>query len=107
MHREPLFVFAPSPCFVETGGGRAAYGKGDFYAEPVPEVKLHAPAWHWHAGKVCGLRARGNFTVDIEWKAGKVTQYRITAPAACQVTVRVNGETKTVQADKAASPARE
>jgi sulfide:quinone oxidoreductase len=39
-------------CFVETGDGRAAYGKGDFYAEPVPAVKLHAPAWHWHIGKV-------------------------------------------------------
>lgn len=39
-------------CFVETGDGRAAYGKGDFYAEPVPEVKLHAPGWHWHLGKV-------------------------------------------------------
>ena len=39
-------------CFVETGGGKAAYGKGDFYGEPVPEVKLHAPGWHWHAGKV-------------------------------------------------------
>ena len=39
-------------CFVETGGRRAAYGKGDFYAEPVPEVKLHAPRWHWHVGKV-------------------------------------------------------
>jgi sulfide:quinone oxidoreductase len=39
-------------CFVETGGGRAAYGKGNFYAEPVPEVKLYAPGWHWHIGKV-------------------------------------------------------
>jgi sulfide:quinone oxidoreductase len=39
-------------CFVETGDGRAAYGKGDFYAEPVPQVRLHAPGWHWHIGKV-------------------------------------------------------
>ena len=39
-------------CFVETGDGRAAFGKGNFYAEPVPEVKLHAPGWHWHLGKV-------------------------------------------------------
>ena len=39
-------------CFVETGDGRAAYGKGNFYAEPVPEVKLHAPGWHWHIGKI-------------------------------------------------------
>lgn len=26
------------------------YALGD--AEPVPEVKLHAPGWHWHIGKV-------------------------------------------------------
>jgi sulfide:quinone oxidoreductase len=39
-------------CFVETGGGKAAYGKGDFYAEPVPDVKLHAPGRHWHIGKI-------------------------------------------------------
>jgi sulfide:quinone oxidoreductase len=39
-------------CFVETGDGRAAFGKGNFYAEPVPEVRLHRPGWHWHVGKV-------------------------------------------------------
>jgi len=39
-------------CFVETGDRRAAFGRGNFYAEPVPEVKLYAPGWHWHVGKV-------------------------------------------------------
>lgn len=39
-------------CFVETGGGRAGFGSGDFYAEPLPQVSLHRPAWRWHAGKV-------------------------------------------------------
>lgn len=39
-------------CFVETGGGRAAIGKGDFYAEPTPRVDMHAPSMVWHAGKV-------------------------------------------------------
>ena len=39
-------------CFVETGGGRAGYGSGDFYAEPVPRVTLRGPARHWHLGKV-------------------------------------------------------
>jgi sulfide:quinone oxidoreductase len=39
-------------CFIETGDGKAGFGKGDFYAEPVPEMKLHPPGRHWHAGKV-------------------------------------------------------
>ena len=39
-------------CFVETGDGKAGFGKGNFYAEPVPQVTLHAPSRHWHAAKV-------------------------------------------------------
>ena len=31
----------------------------------------------WMSGKVTGLRARGGYTVDIEWKDGKVTNYRL------------------------------
>src|SRR6202000_1306112 len=34
----------------------------------------------WPTGEVRGLRARGNFTVDIRWKDGKVTSYRIHSP---------------------------
>lgn len=49
-------------------------------------------------GSVKGLRARGGFEVDIEWKDGKVTNCRIAAKEARAVTVRVNGEVKTVQA---------
>lgn len=39
-------------CFIETGDGKAGFGKGNFYAEPVPEVKLHKVGRRWHAGKV-------------------------------------------------------
>jgi sulfide:quinone oxidoreductase len=39
-------------CFVETGGGKAGFGKGNFYAEPLPTVAIHAPSRRWHAGKV-------------------------------------------------------
>jgi sulfide:quinone oxidoreductase len=39
-------------CFVETGGGRAALGRGNFYAEPVPQIAMHRPARWWHLAKV-------------------------------------------------------
>jgi alpha-L-fucosidase 2 len=52
----------------------------------------------WPAGKVTGLRARGGFTVDIEWKDGKVTNYRIAAKESQSVKLRLNGEVKTVDA---------
>ncbi len=51
----------------------------------------------WPTGKVTGLRARGNFTVDIEWKDGRVIRYRIASPQPREVRVRVNGEVKTIQ----------
>jgi alpha-L-fucosidase 2 len=54
----------------------------------------------WSTGSVKGLRARGNFTVDIQWKDGQVTNYRITSPDPRGVKIRVNGQVKTVQAEK-------
>jgi sulfide:quinone oxidoreductase len=39
-------------CFIETGYGKAGFGKGSFFAEPAPEVKLHQPGRRWHAAKV-------------------------------------------------------
>ena len=39
-------------CFIETGDGRAGFGKGDFYAEPVPVVRMRQPGLLWHWGKV-------------------------------------------------------
>ena len=39
-------------CFLELGEGKAAFARGNFYAEPVPDVRLFRPGRHWHAGKV-------------------------------------------------------
>jgi sulfide:quinone oxidoreductase len=39
-------------CFIETGGGKAGFGDGDFYAEPTPTVRLRGPGRRWHLGKV-------------------------------------------------------
>jgi alpha-L-fucosidase 2 len=54
----------------------------------------------WPDGSVQGLRARGNFTVDIAWHGGRVTGFRIASSNPREVKVRVNGEVKTVTAEK-------
>ena len=39
-------------CFIETGDGRAGFGRGNFYGDPEPEVKLHNVGRRWHFAKV-------------------------------------------------------
>jgi alpha-L-fucosidase 2 len=45
-------------------------------------------------GEIKGLKARGNFTVDMAWKDGRVTSYRIASPTPQKVKVKVNGTLK-------------
>jgi alpha-L-fucosidase 2 len=54
----------------------------------------------WPTGKVTGLRARGGFTVDIEWKDGKVVAYRVQSTSPCSVKVRVGDKVKTIASEK-------
>jgi sulfide:quinone oxidoreductase len=49
---KPASFDGEGECFVETGDGKAGFGKGNFYAEPAPKVKLHTPSRHWHAAKI-------------------------------------------------------
>ena len=52
------------------------------------------------SGSFTGLRARGGFSVDCEWKDGKVIAYRIRSAKPGIVKVRVNGETKEITSEK-------
>jgi alpha-L-fucosidase 2 len=54
----------------------------------------------WSDGRVTGLRARGGFLVDVAWREGKATDYRIFSETPGEVTVRVNGETKKLRSTK-------
>jgi len=55
----------------------------------------------WPTGKVTGLRARGGFTVDIEWKDGKLTQARIVSSLrGSKPIIRVAGEGIVSSSDK-------
>ena len=39
-------------CFLEIGDGKAGYAGGDFYASPLPDVKMKKPGFLWHLQKV-------------------------------------------------------
>lgn len=39
-------------CFIELGGGKAGYAGGNFYASPLPVVKMKKPGYFWHWTKV-------------------------------------------------------
>ena len=54
----------------------------------------------WPTGSVQGLRARGGYTVDLEWKAGKVSSYRITSAEPRQLKIRINGELKSITSEQ-------
>lgn len=47
-------------------------------------------------GSFKGLRARGGHTVDVTWKDGKVTDYKITSQSPTKVRLRFNGSTKEI-----------
>lgn len=51
------------------------------------------------SGSFSGLRARGGFTVDCEWKEGKVTSYRIRSTIPTKVKLRMNGELKEITSE--------
>jgi len=46
----------------------------------------------WKDGEAKGLKARGNYTVDMKWQDGQVVDYRIYSPFGKPVDVLVNGE---------------
>jgi alpha-L-fucosidase 2 len=67
-------------------------------------VQSHAGSIHllpalpkaWPKGRVSGLRARGGYEVDLSWQEGKVVDYSIHSQQPGQITVRVNGVTKSI-----------
>jgi len=50
----------------------------------------------WADGKASGLRARGNFAIDLEWKGGKAVKAILFSGHGVKAQVRMNGKTKPV-----------
>ena len=51
----------------------------------------------WADGEFCGLKARGGYTVDVKWKAGKVVSATIKSDSARSAVVRIDGKDKKVK----------
>jgi alpha-L-fucosidase 2 len=63
---------------------------------PAGEVVLDllpAAPKAWPEGRVSGLGARGDFTVDIEWKSGKVIRAVVRSGHGIKAVLRMNGVT--------------
>ena len=48
----------------------------------------------WVAGEIKGIKARGNYEIDLVWNKGKVSKASITSKNAGNLTVKYNGKQK-------------
>lgn len=57
----------------------------------------------WPAGEVKGLKARGNYEIDITWNHHQVTKAKITSLNGGKLGVNYNGKTKILTFKKGTS----
>ena len=50
----------------------------------------------WKDGKVGGMKAQGDITVDFEWREGRIHRVRLCSSREQKVTLECNGISKTV-----------
>jgi alpha-L-fucosidase 2 len=63
-------------------------------------VLLPALPQSWPEGRVTGLRARGGFEVDLEWKGGRLVSVRLLSRLGRPAVLRYGSATKEVRVAK-------
>lgn len=90
-------LFDAHPPFQIDGNFGATAGIAEMLVQSRPGVVRLLPALPkaWAAsGKVRGLKARGGITVDLEWRNGELTTYKLSGPGAKNSQVFVGSELK-------------
>lgn len=96
-------LLSAGPPFQIDGNFGAAAGIGEMLIQSHAgfiELLPAMPDVWLNEGEVKGLKAEGNFTVNIKWKKGKVTKYEILSAIPSKVKVKVNGELKEITSSK-------
>ncbi len=96
-------MFSAGPPFQIDGNFGATAGiaemllqSHDGFIDLLPAIP---DAWK-NYGKIEGLKARGNFTVNMSWKDGRITAYRIASPEPQKIKVKVNGVMKEIVSER-------
>lgn len=82
-------------------GGAAAIAEmliqsHDGFIDLLPAIP---PEWKAF-GEIKGIKAQGNYTINMSWKDGVLTDYKIFSPNPGKVKVRANGQIEEVTATK-------
>ncbi len=89
----PNLFDAHSPFQIDGNFGGTA-GVAEMLLQSTPDCMELLPALPeaWSSGSVRGLRARGGYIVDIDWRDGKVSSCKVTSGSGGRTTLKYDDE---------------